>query len=82
VVRARTVRAKGVREGDIAAGLEQLEAAAGGAVAFGSYPWFTPEGFGLHLVARSADDEALAKAGDDLRALIRACGAEPEDVEE
>jgi molybdenum cofactor synthesis domain-containing protein len=82
VVRARTVRAKGVREGDIAAGLEQLEAAAGGAVAFGSYPWFTPEGFGLHLVARSADGEALAKAGDDLRALIRACGAEPEDVEE
>jgi molybdenum cofactor synthesis domain-containing protein len=82
VVRARTVRAKGVREGDIAAGLEQLEAEASGAVSFGSYPWFTPEGFGLQLVARSADGEALAKAGDDLRALIRACGAEPEDVEE
>jgi molybdenum cofactor synthesis domain-containing protein len=81
VVRSRTVRAKGVREGDIAAGLEQLEAAAPG-VAFGSYPWFTPEGFGLHLVARSADAAALQKAGDDLTALIRSCGAEPEDADD
>jgi molybdenum cofactor synthesis domain-containing protein len=82
VVRARVVRGKGVREGDIAAGLGTLEAAAGGAVSFGSYPWFTPEGFGLHLVARSADAAALTKAGEDMRALIRACGAEPEEVEE
>jgi molybdenum cofactor synthesis domain-containing protein len=81
VVRARTVRGRGVREGDIAAGLGALEAEAPG-VSFGSYPWFTPEGFGLHLVARSADGDALAKAGESLRALIRACGAEPEDVEE
>jgi molybdenum cofactor synthesis domain-containing protein len=81
VVRSRTVRGKGVREGDIAAGLEQLEAAAPG-VSFGSYPWFTPEGFGLHLVARSADPAALAKAGDDLKALIQACGVEPEDADE
>jgi len=82
VVRARTVRGKGVREGDIAKGLETLEAEANGVVSFGSYPWFTPEGFGLHLVARSADVEALAKAGEDMKALIRACGAEAEDVEE
>jgi molybdenum cofactor synthesis domain-containing protein len=82
VVGARTVRGRGVREGEIAAGLERLEAEANGVVSFGSYPWFTPEGYGLHLVARSADAAALAKAGDDLRALIRACGAEPEDVEE
>jgi molybdopterin-biosynthesis enzyme MoeA-like protein len=81
VVRARTVRGKGVREGDIAKSLEALEAAAPG-VSFGSYPWFTPEGFGLHLVARSADAAALAKAGDDLKALIRACGVEPEDADE
>ncbi|MGH6949368.1 MAG: competence/damage-inducible protein A [Vitreimonas sp.] len=82
VVRARTVRGKGVREGAIAAGLEKLEAEADGAVSFGSYPWFTPEGFGLHLVARSADADALAQAGEDLKALIRACGAEPEEVGE
>jgi molybdopterin-biosynthesis enzyme MoeA-like protein len=82
VVRARTVRGKGVREGDIAAGLERLEADANGAVSFGSYPWFAPEGFGLHLVARSADAAALAKAGEDMKALIHACGAEAEEVEE
>jgi molybdenum cofactor synthesis domain-containing protein len=81
VVRSVTVRGKGVREGDIAAGLEALEAAAP-QVSFGSYPWFTPEGFGLHLVARSADAGALQRAGDDLRALIRAQGGEPEDVDE
>lgn len=81
VVKSVTVRGKGVREGDIAAGLAKLEAEAPG-VSFGSYPWFTPEGFGLHLVARTADIEALAKAGDDIRALIRAAGGEPEDVEE
>lgn len=81
VVRARTVRGKGVREGDIAAGLAALEAAAPG-VSFGSYPWFTPDGFGLHLVARSADADALEKAARDMTALIRACGAEPEEVDE
>jgi molybdenum cofactor synthesis domain-containing protein len=81
IVRSVTVRGRGVREGDIAAGLEKLEAEAPG-VSFGSYPWFTPEGFGLHLVARTSDVDALVKAGEDLKALIRACGAEPELVEE
>jgi hypothetical protein len=81
VVRSYTVRGKGVREGDIAAGLAALEGAASG-VTFGSYPWFGPEGFGVHLVARSADAAALAKAGQDLMALIRDRGAEPEVVDE
>jgi molybdenum cofactor synthesis domain-containing protein len=81
VVRSFTVRGRGVREGDIAAGLEALEQAAPG-VSFGSYPWFTPEGYGLHLVARSADPGALAKAGEDLKSLIRSSGTEPEVVEE
>ena len=81
VVKARTVRGRGVREGDIAASLEALEHAAPG-VAFGSYPWFSPDGYGVHLVARSADPTALAKAGADLVALIRARGAEPEEVDE
>ena len=80
-MRAVTVRGRGVKEGDIAEGLAKLEAEAPG-VSFGSYPWFTPEGFGLHLVARARDPAALAKAGEDLKALIRACGAEPEEVDE
>jgi molybdenum cofactor synthesis domain-containing protein len=80
VVRSRTVRGKGVGESQIAKDLEKLEADTEGAVSFGSYPWFTPEGFGVHLVARSADLAALDKAAADLMALIRARGAEPEDV--
>lgn len=79
VVRAVTLRAKGVPEGAIAAGLEALEKEAPD-VSFGSYPWFAPGDFGVHLVARSADEAALAKAGADLRALIRQCGGEPEEV--
>jgi molybdenum cofactor synthesis domain-containing protein len=82
LVRSRTVRGKGVREGDIAAGLEKLEARANGVVAFGSYPWFSPDGYGLHLVARSADAAALEAAASDLMALIRSCNAEPEEVGE
>lgn len=81
VVKARTVRAKGLREGDIAAGLGALEAASPG-VSFGSYPWFTPESVGVHLVARSADPTALALAAAALIELVRGCGVEPEEVDE
>lgn len=79
VVRSVTVRAKGVPEGEIAEGLQRLEEAAPG-VSFGSYPWFLPGDFGVHLVARTSDPTALAKAGEDLQALIRARGGEPEVV--
>jgi molybdenum cofactor synthesis domain-containing protein len=81
VVRSVTVRGKGIREGDIAEALQGLEEAAEG-VSFGSYPWFLPGDFGVHLVARTSDLAALAKAGDDLKALISARGVEPEDVED
>lgn len=81
VMRAVTIRGKGLREGDLAARLEAMEAAMPG-VSFGSYPWFSPvEGYGVHLVARSADDGALATARDSLIALARACGVEPEVVD-
>ncbi len=81
VVQAVTVRGKGVREGQIAEGLERLERGAPN-VSFGSYPWFTPDGYGLHLVARTSDADALVKAQADLTALIAACGAEPEVVDD
>lgn len=80
VVSARTIRAKGIPEGEIAEGLGALELATNGVVGFGSYPWFTPEGFGVHLVARSADPAALAKAVNDLADLVRSRGGEPEEV--
>lgn len=82
VVRSVTVRGKGVVEGAIAEELERLEIEAGGAVSFGSYPWFAPGDYGVHLVARSAEPDALAKARDDLFALIQGAGGNPEDVEE
>ncbi|MDX2275897.1 MAG: molybdopterin-binding protein [Hyphomonadaceae bacterium] len=81
VVRSVTLRAKGVREGQIASGLEALEKEAEG-VSFGSYPWFGPDGFGVHLVARGASAPALEKAERDLGELIRQVGGEPELVED
>lgn len=80
IVRSRTVRAKGVGESQIAKQLADLETASEGAVAFGSYPWFTPEGFGVHLVARSANAAALDQAARDLMGMLNALGATPEDV--
>lgn len=82
VVTSRTVRGPGVREGDIAAGLAALERETDGVVSFGSYPWFSPEGSGVHLVARSADPAALEKAVLAMADLIRAVGKEPEIVDE
>ena len=82
VVRTATLRGKGVREGEIAKELAALEEAACGAVTFGSYPWFSPpDSFGVHLVARSADADALEKAAADLARLIESRGAEPERSE-
>jgi molybdenum cofactor synthesis domain-containing protein len=75
---AVSVRGKGLREGDLAADLAALDAGQPG-VTFGSYPWFSPvEGYGVHLVARSADSAALARARDALVELVRRLGVEPE----
>jgi molybdenum cofactor synthesis domain-containing protein len=80
VITSRSIRGRGVREGDIAAPLQKLEEAASGAVIFGSYPWFNQDGYGVHLVARSSDPAALEQAANDLKALIRERGADPEEV--
>jgi molybdenum cofactor synthesis domain-containing protein len=81
VVRSKTVRGIGLKESLIAAALEALEQSSPG-VTFGSYPWFAPEGSGVHLVARSAEAAALARAGEAMAEIIRGCGIEPEFVEE
>jgi molybdenum cofactor synthesis domain-containing protein len=77
VVDSVTVRAKGLREGDIAARLAALGAAAP-EVSFGSYPFYEAEAFGVSLVARSADVEALAKARADLMQLAADFGVAAE----
>lgn len=82
VVKSITIRGKGIPEGAIAEGLEKLEEESNGGVSFGSYPWFAPGDFGVHLVARSSDPSALAKAAQDLMTLIRAAGGAPEEIEE
>ncbi|MBL8552320.1 MAG: competence/damage-inducible protein A [Hyphomonadaceae bacterium] len=80
VVAARTLRCKGLREGDVAAGLTALDEKFAG-VSFGSYPWFGPEGIGTHLVARSADPVALEAAVAELAALVQSLGVEPVEIE-
>ena len=75
VVASVTVRAKSVREGDLAAPLGALQKALP-SVSFGSYPWYEPpDGFGVHLVARSADEAALARGRAALLALVADLGA-------
>jgi molybdenum cofactor synthesis domain-containing protein len=80
VVKSVTVRAKGIREGDLAAPLAALQAKEA-EVSFGSYPWYQPpDGYGAHLVARSADDAALARAREGLLAITRGLGIAGEIV--
>jgi molybdenum cofactor synthesis domain-containing protein len=81
IVRSRTVRGAGLREGDVAAKLKALEDASPG-VGFGSYPFFSPDGFGANLVARSDDAGALDRAVSDLAALMREFGVTPEEIRE
>ncbi|MGE0829726.1 MAG: competence/damage-inducible protein A [Hyphomonadaceae bacterium] len=81
IVRSRIIRGKGLREGDLAAGLEALDQKYED-VSFGSYPWFSANGHGAHLVARSSSIEALEAACADLFALVESLGVEPELVDE
>jgi molybdenum cofactor synthesis domain-containing protein len=81
VVRSKTVRGVGLKESLIAEALEALEQNSPG-VSFGSYPNFMPEGSSVSLVARSADPEALERAGEAMAQIIRDCGIEPEFVDE
>lgn len=48
------------------------------AVDIGSYPWVRQEKFGTALVARGTDGDAVKKVAQELGALMRAKGVEPE----
>ena len=80
VVESRTVRGRGLKEGDLAADLAALDLKYP-TLTFGSYPWFGPEGFGAHLVARGSDRPALDQAQVELVALCERFGAKAELVE-
>jgi molybdenum cofactor synthesis domain-containing protein len=80
VVQSVTVKASGVREGDLAARLEAVQRAEP-SLSLGSYPWFEPPaGFGAHLVARGADLAALDRAGQALLEMVEALGGHGEIV--
>ncbi len=82
VVASRSVRANGLREGDIGGDLATLQAGFDD-VSLGSYPFFRgPDDFGVVLVARSADAGRLAVAAEALAALIRDVGGDPEMIDE
>jgi len=81
IVESRILRGRGMREGDLAEGLKALDEKYE-TVSFGSYPWFSQEGYGVHLVARSSDIPGLDAATAELEAFMRSLGASPERITE
>lgn len=78
VVHKVTVKGKGLREGDLAIRLGEIDAAAP-AVSVGSYPWYLgPDNNGVSLVARSVDAAALEAVRLQLVALSESFGIKPE----
>lgn len=75
VVQAVSLRAPGLREGDIGTPLGELQRAHP-SVSIGSYPWFDAAGFGVNLVLRSADQAALEGALSQTAELVRGFGIE------
>ena len=73
VVVSRTVRVEGFGEGVIAAPLEQV-ARAHPSMSLGSYPFFSPEGYGSNLVLRGRDAEELDSAVSELVVALTAAG--------
>jgi molybdenum cofactor synthesis domain-containing protein len=81
VMQTLAVRGRGLREGDLAALLEAIDEKYR-EVNFGSYPWFSADGYGAYLVARSTNEASLKEAAEDMCTLVRGLGADPEIVEE
>lgn len=80
-VRSITVRSAGLREGDVAEKLSELNRELEG-VNLGSYPWFrSVTDHGVSLIARSTDEAKLRSAGEKLVALVSEVGRESEIFE-
>ncbi len=73
VTHARTLRVLGTGEGVLAAPLEAV-AKAHRDMSLGSYPFFTPEGYGANLVVRGRDAARVDAVVDELRAALEAAG--------
>ena len=82
IVRKITIRASGLREGDIAEPLGELAKEITD-VSFGSYPWFRSIGdSGVHLVASLTDETRVPDITARLEAIVRSVGVEPERLED
>lgn len=78
---SRTLHVDGVGEGVLAAPLGAV-AKAHPAMSLGSYPFFTPQGFGANLVLRSRDADELAAAVAELVAALAEVGVDnPSEIE-
>ncbi len=81
IVHSRTVRAAGVREGDLAGPLGELAKATPEA-SLGSYPFMRLRGaeveFGANLVARGRNKEAVDHCVVSLAEIVRSLGGMPE----
>ena len=73
VVHARTLRVAGTGEGVLAAPLEVV-ARAHRDMSLGSYPFFTPEGYGANLVVRGRDAAQVDAVTAELTAALEAAG--------
>jgi molybdenum cofactor synthesis domain-containing protein len=65
-----------IAEGVIAGALAKVQAQFPN-VAIGSYPFYGPDGFGVHLVARGRDASSVENASQAIAQIVRDAGVEP-----
>jgi molybdenum cofactor synthesis domain-containing protein len=73
---SRSLHATGVREGDIAAGLTEVQARHA-TIDLGSYPYFRDSGPGVAIVAKGTDVNEAELAIGEVASLFRSLGADP-----
>ena len=73
---SRSVHATGIPEGDIAAGLTDIQDRYP-TLDLGSYPYFREGGAGVAIVAKGTDPQAAESAIAEMTALFRSLGGDP-----
>ncbi len=73
---SRSLHAHGLREGDLAEGLEHIQSRYP-ALDIGSYPYFRETGPGVAIVAKGVEPAAAEAAIAEVAALFRGLGVEP-----
>lgn len=77
VIKSQNLRAKGMREGDVAEKLGEV-AQSHPDVSIGSYPWYGgPKDSGVNIVVRGADESQISVAINAVAEMIRNAGFEP-----